>query len=221
MGIAGRCCAYVVPVFVNHIQLHVPGAVATKGCIDIPTETFERGKGSLQFYAKAIALGNVARHHLTVIILRSGKHKLVFIVHIINVGTGREQRRQVFIPYLEVAQPLFLRFYGICLCHHILKVVACRFLMRYGIRRIYRVVIADAIIDAELRIEEVILLIDVERQLIALVVVLLRRTLRVVCHMTVLQINEPIESWQQFVGQFAVDIAVGLARIVVVVSWFS
>ena len=90
--------------------------------------------------------------------------------------------------------------------------------MGNGVRSIHLVVGGDVVVQSELRIEEVERLVHVvDDALVVVPIDFVRRTFHLDTYMTILQVDECIQSAQEFIGYLAIDVEVGLLGVVVIV----
>ena len=82
--------------------------------------------------------------------------------------------------------------------------------MTDAIRCVHFVLVIDVVIDAEFRIEEIIVVIY-NVTLISVDTVCNGRILQLVAYMTVLQVDEGIQTFDEFIADLTIDVEVCLA----------
>ena len=200
-------------------QLHgdVLHAVSRPRGVDVPAQPVGGLHGGLKLHAQAVALGHVARDGLAYLVDLARQHELVLVVHPVEVGAGREHRALVLIAGLQVVQPLGLGHLQLGV-DVVLEVVARRLLVGDGVGGVHLVVGRQVVVDAELGVEEVVRLLHlVDDALIDVPVDVVGGPVHLDADVAVLQVDEGVQARQQVVGQLAVDVEVGLPRVVVVV----
>ena len=195
-------------------QRHLPvlGTVLRERGVGIPTEPVDGFPGSLQFNTQAIALTDILGNRLTDVVQLTRQHKLVLIRHPVDVGTSRELLTLELIADLQVVQALCLQFGA----EIVLIVVTCRLLMGDGIRGIHLMVRRDVVVQSELRVEEVELVVD-DGLTVGISPIPVARMLHLIADMTVLQVDESVQARHEVVVHLAIDVPVGLLRVVTVV----
>ena len=104
----------VVPlIFINHLH-KVLDTVARQGEIQLPVKPFHRLEHRLELHAHTVGAAHVGRLRVARVGELPGEHKLVAIVHIIEVHAESEQTMGVGVAQFIVKQPLgsgiFVRF---------------------------------------------------------------------------------------------------------------
>ena len=142
----------------------------------------------------------------------TSQYKLILITHPIEISTSRECRTQELITDLQIVQPLSLQF-----CTNIiLIVITSRLLMGDGIRSIYFMMRRNVVIQTKLRIEEVKVVVD---HIFAVRISPLPSAwiLHLIADMTILQVEEAIQSLHEFIVHLAIDVPISLLGIVTII----
>ena len=134
------------------------------------------------------------------------------VIHIIEVGAGRELRALITVAELHVLQLLGLQMVDVV----VLIVVACRLLVADGVADIEAVVAVELIVESGFRVEEVKIIVGPEL-VVRVGAVPVARVLQPEANMTVLQVDVGIQSRQESPCSLAVDIEVALPSLVAIV----
>ena len=185
---------------------HVLGAVLAEGGVGVPAQPLGGRPGSLQLYAHAVAFVDVLRDGLALVVQFACQHKLVLVVHPVEVDASGKTAFAVLIAHLEVVQALGLDGGAPLL----LEVVARGFTMGDGVGGIDTVVTVDVVVETCLGIEEVEVAVQVVVDL-SVVVPVVATSIHLIVHVAILQVGIGVEPLCKLPVHLRIDVAVGLA----------
>ena len=205
----------VAPVFHNLVK--VLDLVGAEGCIGLKGQPLGDIHPCGKLNSGAIGVLDVGGKVLTDVALHSGLHKLVHIVHVVEVRRSAENGTGILVTQFVIIDVLRLRERIVVVVR---EIIALRLTVAHSQRGIGSMV-ANPIADTHFRIKEIVGLVDVQTLILVGTVLLLDElvvdAIRCVAHVPVLKVSECRKMLSELLGSLDKTTVIILSGIRVII----